>query len=137
MEIDEITGQVIGAAIEAHRELGPGLLESTYSACLVYELVQRGLRIERQKPIVVLYKGTAVDCGYRMDLLVEGMVVVELKSVERLDPIHTAQLLTYLKLSGCKAGLLINFNVEVLKGGIRQAVLGYRDPPQRPQRPRR
>jgi len=105
MEIDEITGQVIGAAIEAHRELGPGLLESTYSACLVYELVQRGLRIERQKPIVVLYKGTAVDCGYRMDLLVEGMVVVELKSVERLEPIHTAQLLTYLKLSGCKAGL--------------------------------
>ena len=106
-----------------HRELGPGLLESAYEACLAFELVERGLSVERQKALPVKYRGVNVDCGYRIDLLVEGKVIIELKAVERLEPIHEAQLLSYLKLSGCKVGLLINFNVKVLKSGIRRLVL--------------
>ena len=122
-EFQEITGQIIGAAIAVHRALGPGLLESTYEACLAYELMQRGLRVEKQKELPVVYSGVHLDCGYRIDLLVESVVIVELKAVDTLAPIHEAQLLSYLKLSGCKIGLLINFNVEILKDGIRRRVL--------------
>lgn len=121
-ELNKITEIIIGAAMAVHRELGPGLLESAYEACLAYELVQRELGVETQKALPVRYRGVNVDCGYRIDLLVEGKVVVELKAVERLEAIHRAQLLSYLKLSGCKVGLLINFNVKVLKDGIRRLV---------------
>ena len=121
-ELNKITEIIIGAAMAVHRELGPGLLESAYEACLAYELPERGLSVERQKALPVRYRGVNVDCGYRIDLLVEGKVVVELKAVERLEAIHKAQLLSYLKLSGCKVGLLINFNVKVLKDGIRRLV---------------
>ncbi|HOF18522.1 MAG TPA: GxxExxY protein [Phycisphaerae bacterium] len=124
MEINDITGAVIGAAIEVHRQLGPGLLESAYESCLHHELVHRGLKVERQKPLPVLYKTVRLDCGYRLDLVVEDCVIVELKSVERLEPIHKAQVLSYLKLSGCKVGLLINFNVEALVEGVQRVVLG-------------
>ncbi|MCJ7615999.1 MAG: GxxExxY protein, partial [Desulfobacterales bacterium] len=113
--INNITETIIGAAMAVHRELGPGLLESTYEACLAYELVNRGLAVERQKELPVKYRGVKLDCGYRIDLLVEKKVIVELKAVERLEPIHIAQVLSYLKLSGCNVGLLINFNVKVLK----------------------
>jgi GxxExxY protein len=122
-EINRITETIIGAAIAVHKELGPGLLESAYEACLAYELTDRRLAVERQKALPVKYRGVQLDCGYRMDLLVEGKVIVEAKAVERFDPIHEAQLLSYLKLSGCKVGLLINFNVKVLKNGIRRLVL--------------
>lgn len=121
-ELNKITEIIIGAAMAVHRELGPGLLESAYEACLAYELVERELGVERQKALPVRYRGVNVDCGYRIDLLVEGKVVVELKAVERLEAIHKAQLLSYLKLSGCKVGLLIHFNVKVLKDGIRRLV---------------
>ena len=120
-ELDRITEDIIGAAIEVHRELGPGLLESTYEACSAYELTQRGLKVERQKPLPVVYKGLKLDIGYRVDLLVEDQVVVELKAVERLEPVPEAQLLSYLRLSGCRVGLL-NFNVKVLKDGIKRLV---------------
>ena len=120
--LNGITEEIIGSAIAVHRALGPGLLESAYEACLAYELAERGLTIERQKALPVTYRGVHVDCGYRIDLLVEGLVVVELKAVERLDPIHEAQLLSYLKLSGSRVGLLINFNVKMLKEGIRRMV---------------
>ena len=121
-EINEITGKIIDAAIAVHRELGPGLLESSYEACLAFELIERGLKIEQQKALPVTYRGVKLDCGYRIDLLVENKVIVELKAVERLEPIHKAQLLSYLKLSGCKVGLLVNFNVQILKNGIRRLV---------------
>ena len=119
---NEITEEIIVSAIAVHRALGPGLLESAYEACLAYELTERGLAIERQKGLPVIYRGVNVDCGYRIDLLVEGLVVVELKAVDKLGPIHEAQLLSYLKLSGCQVGLLLNFNVKMLKQGIRRMV---------------
>ena len=122
-ELDRGTEAIIGASIDVHRELGPGLLESTYEACLAYELVQRGLKVERQKPLPVVYKGLKLDVGYRVDLLVEDRVIVELKAVDRLEPIHEAQLLSYLRLSGCKVGLLINFNVRVLRDGLKRLIL--------------
>ena len=118
----ELTGQILGAAIEVHKQLGPGLLESTYQACLCHELELRGISFECQKPLPLEYKGIKLECGYRIDLLVAGLVVVEIKSVEALAPIHEAQLLTYLKLTGIKVGFLINFNVVVLKQGIRRLV---------------
>ena len=121
-EINELTKVIIGAAIEVHRTLGPGLLESAYEACLSYELAQRGLRFERQKPLSVVYKGINLDIGYRLDLLIEDQVVVEVKAVDELAPIHHAQLLSYLKLSGYKVGLLINFNVLILMNGLRRVV---------------
>ena len=124
MRVNDVTQQVIAAAIDVHRELGPGLLESTYEACLVFELAERGLRVERQKALPVTYKDVRIDCGYRIDLLVEGQVIVELKAVQALDPIHEAQLLSYLKLSDCHVGLLINFNVKLLKAGLRRLVNG-------------
>ena len=119
---EELTGQIIGAAIEMHKQLGPGLLESTYQACLCHELELRGISFECQKPLPLEYKGIRLECGYRIDLLVAGLVIVEIKSVEALAPIHEAQLLTYLKLTGIKVGFLINFNVVVLKNGIRRLV---------------
>lgn len=122
-ELNRITEPVIGAAIAVHREIGPGLLESAYEGCLAYELIQRGLAVERQKEMPVVYREVRIDCGYRFDLLVEAKVIVEIKAVDQLHPIHEAQLITYLRLSGCKVGLLINFNVRVLKDGIRRRVL--------------
>lgn len=120
---DSLTHQVIGAAIDVHRALGPGLLESAYEACLLYELRLRHLKVVAQQPLPVFYKDVMLDCGYRLDLVVEGQVIVEIKSVKDLAPIHEAQLLSYLKLSDCRRGLLINFNVKVLKDGIRRIVI--------------
>jgi GxxExxY protein len=120
---EELTGKIIGAAIEVHRGLGPGLLESAYQACLAREFSLRGLTFEKEKPLPVEYKGTRLDCGYRLDFVVDGKVVVELKVVEAIHPLHEAQLLTYLRLTGCRVGLLINFNVPVLKDGIVRRVL--------------
>jgi GxxExxY protein len=122
-ETDTLTGKIIGAAIEVHRALGPGLLESAYEACLIYELRLRRLKVESQKPLPVFYKDVMLDCGYRLDLVVEDQVIVEIKSVVGFAGIHEAQVLSYLKLSGCKIGLLINFNVKILKDGIRRLKL--------------
>lgn len=119
----ELTGRIIGAAIEVHRGLGPGLLESAYQACLAQEFLVRGLPFEQQKPLPLEYKGVQVDCGYRLDSIVGVKVVVELKAVDAIHKVHEAQLLTYLKLTGCRVGLLINFNVPVLKDGIKRMVL--------------
>jgi GxxExxY protein len=119
----ELTGAVIGAAIEVHRQLGPGLLESTYDACLCYELVARGVPFRRQVPVPVVYHDVKLDCGYRVDLVAGSQLVVELKSVAAIDPIHEAQLLTYMRLGGWRLGLLINFNVMLLKSGIRRRIL--------------
>ena len=119
----DLTAQIIGAAIDVHRALGPGLLESAYQVCLAHELTLRGIAFEQEKALPVEYKGVRLDCGYRLDFLVAGKVVVELKAVDELHPVHEAQLLTYLKLTGCKVGLLINFNVQVLKNGIKRMVL--------------
>jgi len=120
--LNEITRQIIGAAVEVHRALGPGLLESAYEACLAFELAERGLRIERQKALPVVYREVKLDCGYRLDLLVEDRVIVEIKAVDRLAAIHEAQLLSYLKLSDRRLGLLINFNVRLLTDGVRRVV---------------
>ena len=122
--LNGITQNIIGAAIQVHRTLGPGLLESAYEACLAYELSKRGVSLEQQKPLPLIYEQVKLECGYRIDLLVDGSVVVEVKSVEALAPIHSAQVMSYLKLSGCKVALLINFNVRVLKDGIRRFVNG-------------
>jgi GxxExxY protein len=124
---NELTERVIGACIEIHRSLGPGLLESAYEECLCHELSVAGIGFERQKPLPVRYKNVKLDCGYRLDLVVEQKVIVELKTVESLLPIHEAQLLTYLKLSGLSLGLLINFNVPVLKSGIKRIVNNFQD----------
>ena len=120
--VNAVTEQVIGAAIDVHRALGPGLLESAYQACLWHELTERRLSVERQRALPIRYKGIRVHCGYRIDFLVESEVIVEIKAVHQLEPIHEAQLLSYLKLSGCHVGLLINFNVKQLKTGIRRLV---------------
>ena len=128
-EINQITRGVIGAAIEVHRQLGPGLLESSYRECLCRELLLRGIPFEREKPLPLEYKGIHLGCGYRLDLLVDNSVVVEIKAIEALAPIHEAQLLTYLRIGGWRVGLLINFNVAVLKNGIRRRILGYESEP--------
>ena len=120
MDIDSLTGQVIGAAIEVHKALGPGLLESAYEECLCRELVLRKIPFERQKELPIEYKGVNLECGYRLDVVVADELILELKSCETLQPIHHAQLLTYLKLTGIKHGLLLNFNVPVLKDGIKR-----------------
>ncbi|HEX6818333.1 MAG TPA: GxxExxY protein [Ktedonobacterales bacterium] len=117
--LNRLTERIIGAAIDVHRTLGPGLLESAYEACLAFELAEAGLRVERQKPMPLVYKAVRLDCGYRLDLVVEDRVVVEIKAVEALTAIHDAQMLSYLKLSRCPVGLLINFNVKMLRSGIR------------------
>jgi GxxExxY protein len=122
--LNGITESIIGAAIQIHRTVGPGLLESVYEACLAYELKKRGLTVEQQKPVPLVYEEVKLECGYRMDLLVEHSVVVEVKSIEALAPVHAAQTLSYLRLSGCKVTLLINSNVAVLKDGIRRFING-------------
>lgn len=121
---DELTEKIIGAAIEVHKELGPGLLESTYEACLEYELLRRGLSVARQVPISVNYKGIRLEVGYRLDLLVADKVIVEVKAVDELLAIHQAQMLSYLRLAGLRIGLLMNFNERILKRGIRRLVYG-------------
>jgi len=121
-EIDHLTGEIIGSAIEVHRQLGPGLLESTYEACLKYELDLKGLKVERQQSLPMVYKGVSLDCGYRLDLVIEEEVIVEVKSVQELAKVHEAQLLSYLRLRGGGRGLLINFNVVRIKHGIRRVV---------------
>ena len=123
--VNSITEAIIGDAIALHREMGPGLLESTYEACLAALLARRGLRTERQAALPVLFLGERLDCAYRLDLLVEGMVVVELKTVAKLEPVHFAQMMTYLKLSGCEVGLIINFNVTRLIDGLRRVVRAH------------
>ena len=122
-ENDPLTEKIIGFAISIHRDLGPGLLESAYEECLCYEIEQSGLSFRRQSALPIVYKSVRLDCGYRMDIVVENRVIVELKTVERLLPIHEAQMLTYLKLSGIRIGLLLNFNTPVLKDGIRRMLL--------------
>ena len=121
--LNDLTYETIGAAIEVHRALGPGLLESAYQACLCRELSLRGINFQTELPLPVQYKGVRLDCGYRVDILVAELVVVELKTVEAIAPVHDAQLLTYLRLGGWKVGLLINFNVAVLKHGIHRRIL--------------
>lgn len=125
MSSNELTSHVIGACIEVHRHLGPGLLESAYEECLVYELRARGIQYVRQQALPVVYKGIRLECGYLMDIVVENRLVLELKSVEALLPIHEAQLLTYLKLANLSLGLLINFNVPILTRGIKRLVNNY------------
>jgi len=125
--INKITEAIIGAAIEVHRQLGPGLLESAYHKCLCKELSLRGVSFESERPLQLSYKGLELECGYRLDILVANSVVIEIKSVETLAPVHEAQLITYLKLGGWRVGLLINFNVAVLKDGIRRKVLKFEE----------
>ena len=124
-ELDAITKQIVGAAMDVHRALGPGLLESAYESCLEFELIERGLDAQRQVALPVSYKQVKLEAGYRVDLLVEKRVIVEIKAVEQVAPIHKAQLLTYLKLSNLKVGLLINFNVDVLRKGVNRVVHNY------------
>ncbi|MDB6081805.1 MAG: hypothetical protein JWO53_1077 [Chlamydiia bacterium] len=119
-KLNFLSGKIIGAAIEVHRVLGPGLLESAYEACLVYELKLMQLNVDQQKLLPVFYKGTILDNGYRLDLVVESQVIIEVKAINSVLPVHKAQLLSYLKLSGCKVGLLINFNEQILKKGIHR-----------------
>jgi len=118
MTINELSGIVIGAAIEVHKVLGPGLLESAYENCLCHELQLRNVTFERQKPLPITYKGVNLDCGYRLDVVIQGLLVLEVKACDRIEPIHQAQLLTYLKLSGLSLGLLLNFNVPLMRDGI-------------------
>lgn len=122
MTENQISEKIIGCAIQVHRELGPGLLESSYEECLYYELVQSGLLVEKQKPLPLVYKEVRLDCGYRIDLMIEGKIIIEVKAVESLNDIHMAQILTYLKLSNTRLGLLMNFNVTLLKSGIKRVV---------------
>lgn len=127
-ELNKLTENIIAAAIEVHRTLGPGMLESAYDACLAIELTDRALRIERQKPMRLTYRGRQLDVGYRLDLLVEESVVVEVKAVERLEPVHCGQVMSYLRFTGCKVGLLINFNVKwLVQDGIKRIVNGFPD----------
>lgn len=123
IEFDDLSNRVIGCALEVHRQLGPGLLESVYQRCLAYELVSAGIQVEVERPMRVRYKEIDIDCGFRVDMLIERELIVELKAVDTLLPIHESQLLTYLKLSGRKVGLLMNFNSGMLKKGIRRLVL--------------
>jgi GxxExxY protein len=122
MEINEITRAIIGCAIEVHKNLGPGLLESAYEECLAFELSKAGLSIKRQQPVPVVYKDIKLDCGYRIDILVENRIIIELKVVDEFNPVHEAQILTYMKFANKKIGLLINFNVMILKSGIRRFI---------------
>ena len=122
MDINKLSSKIIGAAIEVHKALGPGLLESTYEECLCYEFSLRRISYEKQKPLPVVYKEKQLDCGYRIDVVVENAIILELKACEKIEPIHKAQLLTYLKLSGLKLGLLLNFNVPIMRDGIVRIV---------------
>ena len=122
MNMNQLSSKIIGAAIEVHKTLGPGLLESAYKECLCHELSIQGLLFEKQKPLSIDYKGKKMDCGYRLDIVVEKAVIIELKSCEKIEPIHKAQLLTYLKLSGLNLGLILNFNVPLMRDGIVRIV---------------
>ncbi len=122
MHLNQLSSKIIGAAIEVHKALGPGLLESAYEECLCHELELRGINFERQKPLSIKYKDVRLDCGYRLDILVDNQIVLELKSCEQIEPIHKAQLLTYLRLADLTLGLLLNFNVPVMKDGIVRIV---------------
>jgi GxxExxY protein len=121
-QLNAVTEQIIGAAMEVHRAIGPGLLESAYEACLVHELRERGFRVEQQKPLPVIYKGVQLDCGYRLDLVVNECVIVEVKAVEKLTTVHDAQLLSHLRLLNYRVGLLLNFHCTMLKNGILRIV---------------
>ena len=125
MEINQITSEIINKSIKVHKELGPGLLESAYKECLCFELIKSGLYIEKEKALPLIYDEVKLDCGYRIDIMVENKVIIEIKSVEMLIDIHMAQILTYLKLANCKIGLLINFNVTLLKNGIKRCINKY------------
>ncbi len=125
--LDSITRGIIGAAIEVHKALGPGLLESAYEVCLAYELRELGFKVEQQLPLPITYKQVKLDCGYRLDLLVDDSVIVEVKAIEHLAPIHDAQLLSYLKLSGKRVGLLLNSHVRILKDGLKRIVNEFPD----------
>lgn len=127
MTENEISNKVIGLAIDVHKSLGPGLLESAYKECLFYKLIQSGLKVEKEKPMPLIYENVKLDCGYRIDLLVENKIVIEIKSVEALNDVHTAQILTYMKLGDFKLGLLINFNVFLLKAGIKRIVNSFKE----------
>ena len=121
-ELNHLSSETIGAAIEVHRNLGPGLLESAYESCLSWELRQRGFDVEKQVPVPIRYKGLTLDEGYRIDLLVEGKLLLELKSIDKVQPIHMAQVLTYLKMTGLKMALILNFNVLLMRSGIKRIV---------------
>ena len=124
--LNALTELIIGAALEVHKELGPGLLEQSYEACLSFELLSRGLSIERQKALPLIYKNQRLDCGYRIDLLVEESVVVEVKAIERFERVHVAQVMSYLKFTDCRVGLLLNFNVALLaRDGLKRVVNGF------------
>ena len=124
--LNRLTHEIIAASLAVHRELGPGLLESAYEACLTFELLERGIAFERQKALPLVYRGRTLDCGYRLDLLIEEAVIVEVKSIDRFDSVHLAQMLSYLRLSGCRVGLLINFNVKwLVRQGVRRLVHGF------------
>jgi GxxExxY protein len=123
MELNEITQKIIGCAIEVHRNLGPGLLESAYEECLAYELIKAGQNILRQQATPVVYKEIKLECGYRIDILVENLVIIELKVVDAINPVHEAQILTYMKFANKSIGLLINFNVTILKNGIKRYII--------------
>ena len=125
MELNDISGKIIELAINVHRELGPGMLEGAYEACLQFELARSGLKSETQLKLPIIYQGLKLDAGYRIDMLVEDSVIVELKSIERVMPIHEAQLLSYLRMSNLKLGLLLNFNQKLLRDGIRRVVNGF------------
>ena len=125
METNQLTSLIIQNAIKVHKSLGPGLLESAYKECLCYELINSGLKVYKEKPVPLIYEDVKLECGYRVDILVENKIVLEIKSVEALADIHTAQVLTYLKLCNCKFGLLINFNVTLLKAGIKRLINKY------------
>jgi GxxExxY protein len=135
-KLNRITEDIIGAAIEVHREIGPGLLESAYEACLAFELGERKRKVARQVPLPLVYKDVKLDCGYRLDLLVDDLVIVELKAVDALNDVHKAQLLSYLKISGLNVGLLINFNVKMLKQGIVRVVNNLPESQRSPRSPR-
>ena len=127
-DLNAITQSIIGAALEVHRHLGPGLLEQAYEACLCFELMSRGHTVDRQKALPLTYKHQRLDCGYRIDLLVDGAVIVEVKAVERLEPVHAAQLLSYLRFAACQVGLLFNFNVKWLtQDGLKRVVNGFQE----------
>ena len=126
-KLNKVTEAIISVAVDVHRALGPGLLESAYEACMVYDLAKAGLKVEQQKPLPIFYRGIKLECAYRLDLMIDNEVIVEIKSVKKLLPIHQAQLLSYLKLSECKVGLLINFNVKILKNGIKRVVNNFPD----------
>jgi len=127
MDINKLSNRIIGAAIEVHKTLGPGLLESAYEQCLCHELSLRGLSFERQKELPVIYRGLKLDCGYRLDIVVEDAIILELKSCEKIEPIHKAQLLTYLRLSGISLGLILNFNVPAMRDGIVRIVNEFKE----------